>query len=244
MRIHHLFYAAILGLTIATPSAAQTAATTVTGTWKASFVTQDRTYPAGLELKQDGEKLTGNLLSDTKDPIVGSVEGQNVSFTFQTPNPGGDGSILSIGVKCTLDKDALSGEFTVNDGPGGTFSAQRATPAPKSGGDDVVTQAGGKVDLTGNWALSVDFGTISATPSAVFKQDGDTLTGQYTSQQYGTFPLKGTLKGNQLSFTFTMTIEGNAIDALFSGTADKDTMKGSVNYGGIGEGTFTGTRKK
>ena len=119
-------------------------------------------------------------------------------------------------MKCTLDKDALSGEFTVNDGPGGTFSAQRATPAPKSGGADVVTQAGGKVDLTGNWALSVDFGTISATPSAVFKQDGDTLTGQYTSQQYGTFPLKGTLKGNQLSFTFTMTIEGNAIDALFS----------------------------
>ena len=172
------------------------------------------------------------------------MEGQNVSFTFQTPNPSGDGSILSIGVKCTLDKDALSGEFTVNDGPGGTFSAQRATPAPKSGGADVVTQAGGKVDLTGNWALSVDFGTISATPSAVFKQDGDTLTGQYTSQQYGTFPLKGTLKGNQLSFTFTMTIEGNAIDALFSGTADKDTMKGSVNYGGIGEGTFTGTRKK
>ena len=85
MRIHHLFYAALLGLTIATPSAAQTAATTVTGTWKASFVTEDRTYPAGLELKQDGEKLTGNLLSDTKDPIVGSVEGQNVSFTLSDP---------------------------------------------------------------------------------------------------------------------------------------------------------------
>ena len=132
MRIHHLFYAAILGLAIAAPSAAQTA-TPSRGTWKASFVTPDRTYPAGIELKQDGEKLTGNLLSDTKDPIAGSVQGHNVSFTFQTPNPSGDGSILSIGVKCTLDKDALSGEFTVNDGPGGTFSAERATarrPSP------------------------------------------------------------------------------------------------------------------
>ncbi len=242
MRIHHLFYAAVLGLAVAAPSAAQTA--TVTGTWKASFVTPDRTYPAGIELKQDGEKLTGNLLSDTKDPITGSIQGNNLTFTFQTPNPGGDGSILSIGVKCTLDKDALAGEFTVNDGAGGTFSAERATGAPAKTAGDAPAQSGGKVDLTGNWALSVDFGTISATPSAVFKQEGEVLTGQYTSQQYGTFPLKGTLKGNQLSFTFTMTIEGNAIDVLFSGTADKDAIKGSVNYGGIGEGTFSGTRKK
>jgi hypothetical protein len=41
-----------------------------------------------------------------------------------------------------------------------------------------------------------------------------------------------------------MTIEGNAIDVAYSGTADKDSIKGSVNYGGVGEGTFTGTRKK
>ncbi len=98
--------------------------------------------------------------------------------------------------------------------------------------------------MTGAWALAVDFGTISATPSAVFKQDGETLSGEYTSQQYGTFPLKGTVKGNQLQFAFTMTIEGNAIDVVFSGTAEKDAIKGSVNYGGVGEGTFTGTRKK
>ena len=78
----------------------------------------------------------------------------------------------------------------------------------------------------------------------MFKQDGETLSGEYTSQQYGTFPLKGTVKGNQLQFAFTMTIEGNAIDVVFSGTAEKDAIKGSVNYGGVGEGTFTGTRKK
>jgi hypothetical protein len=240
MPIRLMLYATALGLAIAAPSAAQTV-TNVSGTWNASFVTAERTYPATIELKQDGQTLTGNLMSEAKEKISGSVQGTTVSFTFQTLNPSGDGSVLGIGVKSTLDKDALTGEFTVNDDPGGTFSAQR-TAAPKAG--QAQAEATAKVDMTGAWALSVDFGTISATPSAVFKQDGETLSGEYTSQQYGTFPLKGTVKGNQLQFAFTMTIEGNAIDVVFSGTAEKDAIKGSVNYGGVGEGTFTGTRKK
>ncbi len=241
MRIRPMLYATAIALAIAAPSAAQTE-TNVSGTWTASFVTAERTYPATIELKQDGQTLTGNLQSDAKEKISGSVQGTTVSFTFQTLNPGGDGSVLSIGVKSTLDKDALTGEFTVNDDPGGTFSAQRAAAAPKPG--QAQAEATAKIDMTGSWALSVDFGNISATPSAVFKQDGETLSGEYTSQQYGTFPLKGTVKGNQLQFAFTMTIEGNAIDVVFSGTAEKDAIKGSVNYGGVGEGTFTGTRKK
>ena len=122
----------LIGLAIAAPSAAQTA-TNVSGTWKASFVTAERTYPAVIELKQDGQTLTGNLVSEAKEKISGSVQGTTVSFTFQTLNPGGDGSILGIGVKCTLDKDALSGEFTVNDGAGGTFSAQRDRGGAKAG---------------------------------------------------------------------------------------------------------------
>ncbi len=101
---------------LAAPSAAQTA-TNVSGTWNASFVTAERTYPATIELKQDGQTLTGNLVSEAKEKISGSVQGTTVSFTFQTLNPNGDGSVLGVGVKSTLDKDALTGEFTVNDGP-------------------------------------------------------------------------------------------------------------------------------
>ena len=241
MRIHAMLLATIVGLSIAAPSSAQTAAA-VSGRWTSSFVTAERTYPATIELKQDGQTITGNLVTEAKEKVTGAVEGGTISFRFQTLDPGGSGALLSISVKCTLDKDALSGDFTVDDGPGGTFSAQRATAAGQDSG--AKADASAKVDLTGSWTLAVDFGSISATPSVVFKQDGETLTGEYTSQQYGSYPLKGTVKGNQLQFTFTMTIEGNAIDVAYSGTADKDNIKGSVNYGGIGDGTFTGTRKK
>ena len=241
MRIQAMLVATIVGLSIAAPSSAQTAAT-VSGRWTASFVTAERTYPATIELKQDGQTISGNLVTEAKEKVTGSVEGSAISFRFQTLDPGGSGGLLSIGVKCTLDKDALTGDFTVDDGPGGTFSGQRAAAASQTSG--AKADASAKGDLTGSWTLAVDFGSISATPSVVFKQDGESLTGEYTSQQYGSYPLKGTVKGNQLQFTFTMTIEGNAIDVAYSGTVDKDSIKGSVNYGGVGDGTFTGTRKK
>ena len=177
-----------IGLAIAAPSTAQTA-TNVSGTWKASFVTEERTYPAVIELKQDGQTLTGNLVSEAKEKISGSVQGTTVSFTFQTLNPGGDGSILGIGVKCALEKEALTGDFTVNDGPGGTFSAQRDAAAPKPG--EATADSTAKIDMTGAWALAVDFGTISATPSAVFKQEGEALTGEYTQPAIRHIPAEG-----------------------------------------------------
>ena len=41
-----------------------------------------------------------------------------------------------------------------------------------------------------------------------------------------------------------MTVEGNTYDVTYSGTVDKDTMKGSVNIGEAMSGTFTAARKK
>src|SRR6478735_4320477 len=106
MRIRPMLYATAIAVATAAPSAAQTA-TNVSGTWNASFVTAERAYPATIELKQDGQTLTGNLVSEAKEKISGSVQGTTVSFTFQTLNPNGDGSVLGVGVKSTLDKDAL-----------------------------------------------------------------------------------------------------------------------------------------
>jgi hypothetical protein len=241
-----LFAAAIIALAVATPAVAQTAS--VTGIWKAEFVTPDRTYPVSLDLKQDGDKLTGTLGAETDRPkLTGSVQGTNISFAFQTRNPNGGGDLLAIAVKGSIASDGLTGEFTVNDGPGGTFSAKRDTDSktsPTMPADASKADSATKQDVTGTWAATVDLGAIQASPTIAFKQDGEAVTGQYTSQQYGQFPLKGTMKGNQIEFGFTMTIEGNSIEASFSGTVDKDSMKGTVSYGGLADGTFTAARKK
>jgi hypothetical protein len=42
----------------------------------------------------------------------------------------------------------------------------------------------------------------TGTPTVVLKQEGETLSGQY-SGQLGEAPVTGTIKGNEFTFSFT-----------------------------------------
>jgi hypothetical protein len=99
-------------------------------------------------------------------------------------------------------------------------------------------------DVSGAWALTVDTGQGTGTPSVTFKQDGEKLTGTYSSQVFGEQQVTGTIKGNAITFSFTAALEGNKLTVTYTGTVEKDTMKGKVTLGDLGEGTFTGNRKK
>jgi hypothetical protein len=98
-------------------------------------------------------------------------------------------------------------------------------------------------DVAGTWNLTVDIGGTTGTPSVTFKQDGETLTGTYSSQVFGEQKVTGTIKGNAITFEFTASLEGNAVKVTYSGTVDKATMKGKVSLGGLGEGTFTAKKQ-
>jgi hypothetical protein len=97
-------------------------------------------------------------------------------------------------------------------------------------------------DVSGSWALTVETGQGTATPSVTFKQDGEKLTGNYSSQVFGEQKVTGTIKGNAITFTFNGSLEGNSVTVTYTGTVEKDTMKGKVSIGGF-EGTFTGKKK-
>jgi hypothetical protein len=245
MRTHTALGAVLALVCTVVPAAAQSS---VTGAWKASFVTPDHSYPARIELAQDGEKLTGSLGSDQgESKLTGTVHGTSITFKFDTRDPGGSGNMLAIGVTGTIETDGLKGEFTVDGNPRGTFSATRDTAAPASttaSTGDASKPAAAGMDVTGTWEIQVTTSTISASPTMMLKQDGEKISGQYHSQQYGDFPLTGTLKDGTIELTFVMAIEGNNINVAYSGTLDKDGMKGTVNYGDLMDGTFTGTRKK
>ena len=117
------------------------------------------------------------------------------------------------------------------------FAAVCTTPAAWA------AQNKDKVDVSGKWAFSVETSGGSGTPTFVFKQEGEKLTGHY-SGQLGEADLTGTVKGDAISFTFTAEVQGNKIDAAYTGTVEtKDSMKGTVKLVGLGEGTFTGKRQ-
>jgi hypothetical protein len=98
-------------------------------------------------------------------------------------------------------------------------------------------------DVAGAWALTVETAQGTGTPSVIFKQDGEKVTGTYSSQIFGEQQVTGTIKGNAITFSFTGSVEGTAIAVTYSGTVEKDTMKGKVTLGDLGEGTFTGRKK-
>lgn len=244
MRIHTALIAIFALVSTVLPSAAQTS---LTGTWKASFVTPDHTYPARLELSQDGDTLTGTVGSDQGEmKLTGTVQGQTINFKFDTRDPGGSGNTLAIGVSATSGSDGLKGDFSVDGNPTGTFSAARETSTPAASPAPAASKSASAVavDVTGTWEVQVATSSISASPAMMLKQEGEKITGQYQSQQYGQFPLTGTLKDGKIELTFVMSVEGNNINVLYSGTVDKDGIKGTVNYGDLMDGTFTATRKK
>jgi len=106
------------------------------------------------------------------------------------------------------------------------------------------TQAPVKIDVTGAWAFEVQTQAGTGTPQVTFKQDGEKLTGRYSSSLLGEADLAGTVKGQAIEFSLTITVEGNSLSVTYSGTVeDNNTMKGKVNFAGMGEGTFTAKRK-
>src|SRR5256885_6088060 len=105
------------------------------------------------------------------------------------------------------------------------------------------TFAQSKVDLTGKWALNVETSGGSGTPTVTLNQEGEKLTGHYSSATLGEADVTGMIKDADFTFAFTASVQGTSINVTYTGTADKDAMKGSVSLGDVGEGTFTGKRQ-
>jgi hypothetical protein len=110
----------------------------------------------------------------------------------------------------------------------------------------LVAAAGAQatVDLTGKWLFTVDTSAGSGTPTVTLKQDGEKLTGHYSSAQLGEAELTGTVKGKEIKFAFGTDVQGTHLNVTYTGTVEsKDSLKGTVNLGGLGEGTFTAKRQ-
>ena len=98
-------------------------------------------------------------------------------------------------------------------------------------------------DVAGTWAISVETQAGSGTPTLTLTQDGETLTGIYTSQVFGEQKVTGTVKGNAITFGFTAALEGNTVKVTYTGTVESTSMRGKVTLGELGEGTFTGKKQ-
>jgi hypothetical protein len=101
-----------------------------------------------------------------------------------------------------------------------------------------------KTDVSGTWVFDVQTDAGGGTPTVTLKQDGENLTGHYSSETLGEADLTGTVKGAEIAFTFTANVAGNSLPVSYSGTVDSpSTMKGTLSITAVGNGTFTGKKK-
>jgi hypothetical protein len=246
-----LFTSLTIAASLAIPAAAaaQTPALAAdaVGTWNASFNTQQGVIPATLKLLKTGDKIGGTIASqEGETPLEAEVKGKTLTVWF---NYTANGQQIPIEMNGTIDGDSAKGTMNAGGNPAGDWTATRVkdTKDAKDSKDtkEPATAAPGTVDLSGAWNMSLQLDTITATPSMVLKQEGTKLTGEYTSQQYGKFPLTGEVTGTAVSFSVSMNIEGNAITASYSGVVQADgSLKGSVDLAGAMSGTFSATKKK
>src|SRR5262245_3100082 len=94
-----------------------------------------------------------------------------------------------------------------------------------------LAQGEKKVDVTGKWIFTVTTDAGSGAPTVTFKQAGDSLTGHYSSQLFGEVDFKGTVKDQQVNFSFSSSVEGTSVTVSYSGTVEAaDAMKGKVDF--------------
>ena len=106
-----------------------------------------------------------------------------------------------------------------------------------------AAQSSAKIDVTGKWLFNVTTSAGSGTPTVTLKQTGDSVTGHYSSQTLGETELKGTVKDGKITFHFPVSEQGTTLTVTYKGTVDtKDSMKGTVDIGGMANGTFTAKR--
>ena len=233
---------------LATPAYAQ--GPDASGTWDMNFNTPNGPIAAVLSLKREGDKLSGTIAGPQGEAALqGSQKDKAIAINFSVQTANGPFAISMSGIQ---EGDALSGTMDFGGQGQSDWTGKRrgtaAGAAPGAAGAPAAASSAAAAqdkpaDVSGDWQLQIDLGGNAGTPSMTLKQDGEKLTGVYSSQVVGEQQLTGTIKGNDITFGFQASFDGNAVKVTYTGTVDKDTMKGKVVFGDLGEGTFTGKKK-
>ena len=99
-------------------------------------------------------------------------------------------------------------------------------------------------DVAGEWTFTVTTAESGVTtPSVTLEQDGETLTGHYSSENLGEADLTGTVSGSEFTFAFSADVLGQLVDVVYTGTLDENgELSGTMDIAAFISGTFTAVR--
>lgn len=100
-------------------------------------------------------------------------------------------------------------------------------------------------DLTGRWMLAVVTDNGTGYPVLEITQDGDKISGTYTSNAMGSRSISGTVRGDTVAFTLSASAGGEGVVLTYTARiVTADSLNGMVDFAGMGGASFTGRRQK
>jgi hypothetical protein len=99
------------------------------------------------------------------------------------------------------------------------------------------------VNVTGDWEMTVTSPRGERTQDIHFDQQGENLTVTTTTQRGDKIEGKGTVKGNEIEWTFTISTQRGEFTQTFKGKIEGDTMSGEVQMGDFGSMPWKAKKK-
>jgi hypothetical protein len=235
-RIFSLLISFVLPLLLVSTAFGQTS----NSVWDATLTSPQGSFDVKITVKRDGNNITGTVKSQAgESPFKGTINDKDIRLNYSIDYMGND---LPITLTGTIDGNSIKGKVDYGGFADGDWTAKLVGDAPASATKPSAPPTAEKSDVSGKWTFQVETEAGTGTPEFTFKQNGETLTGQYKGT-FGEAPLTGTVKGSEIKFTITVDVQGQNVSITYVGTIEKDSMKGTADLGGLGKATWTGKRQ-
>lgn len=100
-------------------------------------------------------------------------------------------------------------------------------------------------DLTGRWQLAVVTDNGTGYPMLELKQEGDKVSGSYTSNAMGVRSITGSVYGDTVSFVLSPSGAGEGMVLTYTARiVTPDSLDGYVDFAGQGGAKFSGARRR
>jgi hypothetical protein len=246
----------------ASVAVARQADASVAGSWDITVESPQGKRTSILVIKQEGGKLVGTMKSQRGERPLDSisVKGNEITMAITIPFQGSDMKITYTG---KVEKDSMKGEADFGGLASGEWSAVphkegtptaaapatpatgAATPAPATPATGTAAPApASAANLSGVWKFDVtleDGG--KGDPTFTFKQEGETLTGNYKGP-LGEAPVTGTIKNGEAKFSIKVAFQGEEVVVNYAGKlAGADSMTGTMEIVGRAKGNWTAKKQ-
>ena len=101
---------------------------------------------------------------------------------------------------------------------------------------------GQRKSIAGTWDASVTTPNGGGNPTLTFVVKGDSVTGTVKRPTGEVIPLAGTIKGNDLTYSYTIAPNGQEVLVTVKAKVAGDSLSGTMSFGGAMTGEIKAKR--